>query len=78
MLVLWVCAMLVLLQDVIEEDKGYLMHHSTLTEITKIRFRETSTLYNSSKRTCKLISLISAFSSSITTKEDFFSCALSC
>ena len=34
MLVLWSCVMLVLLYDVIEEDKGFPMHYSTLTEIT--------------------------------------------
>ena len=31
MLVLRLCAMLVLLWDVIEEDESYPMHHSTLT-----------------------------------------------
>ena len=36
MLVLWLYAMLVLLWDVIEEDRGLLKHHSTLTEITMI------------------------------------------
>ena len=32
MLVLWSSAMLVLLYDVLEKDKGFLMRHSTLTE----------------------------------------------
>ena len=31
-----VCRMLVLLQDVIEEDKGFLVQHTTLTEINTI------------------------------------------
>ena len=39
-LVLWLCEMLVLLQDVVEEDKkvraGFPMHNSIQTEITTI------------------------------------------
>ena len=41
MQVWWLCEMLVLLQDGMEEDKkiraGFPMHHSTLTEITTIQ-----------------------------------------
>ena len=33
MLVLWLYAMRVLLQNKIEEDKDFLVHHKTLTEI---------------------------------------------
>ena len=36
MLVLWLCAMLELLYDVMEEDKNVPMHHSIVTEIIPI------------------------------------------
>ena len=36
MLVLWLCATLVVLQDVVEEAEGFPMNNSTLTEITTI------------------------------------------
>ena len=36
MLVLWLCAMLVLLKGVMEKDKDFPVHHSTLSEITMI------------------------------------------
>ena len=38
MLVLWLCAMLVLLQNLIEEDKGFLMHQSTLPDNYEIAY----------------------------------------
>ena len=44
-IVLWLCViMLVLLQDAIEEDQGFPMHHSTLTEITTIKIYRYSPL----------------------------------
>ena len=36
MLELWLCAMLVLMYDVIEEEKGFPMRHSIMTEISTI------------------------------------------